>query len=231
LIRDAIAGKYSYANFKPPWVSREEFQDKKRTDAYIACFWSFGNNQKNYIFGKDKEDLKRSMHQAVVFGEFDDVARETLQRDSWDTDDIKERRLALRKAIKDFNLEQLQQLERLQKLQHLQNPNQLQQFQQLEQLQQLNFYSKDYREVEILPNSVVYCDVPYKDTADYNNDFCHETFFDWAANHKEAVYFSEYACEDPRFQLAFEVEKRSLLNQKTKENTKKNMERVFWNGR
>jgi hypothetical protein len=53
LIKDAIAGKYSYANFKPPWVSRESFHAKKATCGYTACLWSFGNNQGTYLFGPE----------------------------------------------------------------------------------------------------------------------------------------------------------------------------------
>jgi site-specific DNA-adenine methylase len=249
LIKDALAGKYSYANFKPPWVSREEFRAKKATCGYTACIWSFGNNQRHYLFGADIEPYKKSMHQAVVFGEFDDLARQALGIDHWPTDDIKDRRLYFRRKIEwyrvnglpDFlmpflspkqlqQLEQLLQLEQLERLQQLLQLEQLERLQQLEQLQQLerlNFYSKDYREIEILPNSVVYCDIPYKGTADYGQSFDHAAFHDWAASCPEPVYFSEYACQDPRFELVFEVEKRSMLS--AKKSNKKNMERVFWN--
>lgn len=241
LIKDTIAGRYSYANFKPPWVSREEFHAKKDTCGYTACLWSFGNNQRAYLFG-EIEAYKRSMHQAVVFGEFDELAKQVLQRESWDTDDIKERRLSLKKLInKGFQLQQLErlqqlqqllQLERLERLEQLEQLERLQQLEQLEQLERLpklNFYSADYRTIELLPNSLVYCDIPYKGTAEYGQSFDHAAFHDWAANCEQPVYFSEYACDDPRFEVVFEIEKRSMLSA-TKSN-KKNMERVYWNGR
>lgn len=209
LIKDAIAGKYNYSVFKPPWVSREEFHANKATCGYTACLWSFGNNQKTYLFGADIEPYKRSMHQAVVFGEFDDLAKQVLGIDHWPMGDIKERRLYYKKLVRGrLDLEQLERLQRL---------------------QQLNFYSKDYREIEILPNSVVYCDIPYQGTAEYGQSFDHAAFHDWAANCSQPVYFSEYSCQDPRFELVFEIEKRSLLSA-TKSN-KKNMERIYWNGR
>jgi site-specific DNA-adenine methylase len=226
LIKDAIAGKYSYANFKPPWVSREEFHAKKATCGYTSCLWSFGNDQKTYLFG-EIESYKRAMHQAVVFGEFDDLAKQVLGIDRWPMDDIKERRLYLRRKIEWYRVNGLPDF--LIPFLSAKQLQQLEQLQQLQQLERLNFYSSDYREIEILPNSIVYCDVPYQGTATYGQSFDHAAFHDWAANCPEPVYFSEYACQDPRFELFFEIEKRSLLSA-TKSN-KKNMERVYWNGR
>src|SRR5690606_33556363 len=84
------------------------------------------------------------------------------------------------------HLEQLQHLERLEQLQHLER---LEQLQHLEQLQQnkLNFYSGSYEKVEIKKDSIVYCDIPYKGTGEYdkNKNFDHKTFFDWAAEVEE----------------------------------------------
>jgi len=237
LIKDAIAGKYSYDNFKPPWVSREEFHAKKAACGYTACIWSFGNNQKNYLFGKI-ESYKRSMHQAVVFGEFDDLAKQVLGIDHWPMNDIKERRLYLRRKIEWYRVNGLPDFlvpflsEKQKKEFEIINGSIqvqiLQQLKQLEQLGPLNFYSKDCREIEILPNSVVYCDIPYQGTAEYGQSFDHAAFYDWAANHTEAVFFSEYNCDDPRFTVVFEIEKRSMLSS-TKSN-KTNIERVYSNG-
>jgi hypothetical protein len=72
LIRDAIKGKYNYDVFKPEWITRERFMADKESNAYIKIIWSFGNNGDAYLFGKELESQKRSMHQAVVFDEFDD---------------------------------------------------------------------------------------------------------------------------------------------------------------
>jgi site-specific DNA-adenine methylase len=201
LIKDSIAGKYNYANFRPPWVSREEFHAKKTTCGYTACLWSFGGNQSEYLFG-DIENYKKNNYNYVIFG------------DGWETENIKERRLQL-KALpcKNPRLEPLERIERIQKLEGLSN---------------VNFYSKDYREVEILPNSVVYCDIPYKGTGDYGREFDHAAFYDWAANHTEAVFFSEYNCDDPRFTVVFEIEKRSMLS--PVKSNKTNIERVYSNG-
>ena len=90
------------------------------------------------------------------------------------------------KLDKDYNeivgLYMLQQ--RLQRLQSLQS---------LQSLQRLQSLQSDYRNVEIQPNSVLYCDIPYKGTAGYNgSEFDHAAFYKWAREQKELVIVSEY---------------------------------------
>lgn len=223
LVNRSIAGEYSYVNFKPEWISKEDFSRLKDTDAYVRCIWSFGNNQKNYLFGKDIEEYKRSMHMAVVFNDFDKQAKEILgiERFSDKFTDITKRRLFLRSRItklkgNDKQLQQLQQLERLQ---------QLEQLQRLEQ--RLNTYSMSYELVPIKENSVIYCDIPYKDTATYLNEFDHDKFYDWAHNQKNPVFISEYNVDDKRFFKIADISKLSLMSAK-KERTEKH-EVVFAN--
>src|SRR6267154_1843740 len=83
LIKDAIDGKYNYDVFKPEWISREDFFKRKESCAYIKIIWSFGNNGEGYLFGEDLESPKRSMHQAVVFDEFDQYMKDTFKIDKW----------------------------------------------------------------------------------------------------------------------------------------------------
>ena len=83
LVQDSIAGKYNYDVFKPEWITREKFNAEKETNAYIKICCSFGNNGKNYLIGKEIENQKRSMHQAVVFNEFDQFMKDTFKIDKW----------------------------------------------------------------------------------------------------------------------------------------------------
>lgn len=202
LIQDAINGKYNFDVFKPEWISRERFEREKETNPYIKIIWSFGNNGRTYIFGKDIEKEKHSMHQAVVFDEFDEFMENTFGLTKWPNKlDITGKRLLLKKYVNQrIELEQLQQLERLEQLERLQ------------QLQQLEFTNLDYRKVKIEPNSVIYCDIPYKGTADYGNQFSHSAFFDWAAAQENALFISEYKVDDPRFFLLKEFSHRSIFS-------------------
>jgi site-specific DNA-adenine methylase len=127
-------------------------------------------------------------------------------------------------------LQQLQQLEQLERLQQLQRLQQLEQLQRLQQLQQLHITSGDYRDVIIEPNSVVYCDIPYKGTAEYGNSFSHKDFFDWASSREFPVFISEYDVADPRFKLVYTVDKRCLLTQ-SGESNKVKQEKLYWNGK
>jgi len=236
LVKKAINGDYSYDRFKPQWVSRENFF-KNLDDPYIRICWSFGNNQKDYIFGTDIEEYKRSMHQAVIFDEFNYIAKAVFEFDLWpkNVNTIRKKRYYLRQKIEWFRVKNKIPdkikpfIKQLQDLQQLGRLVQLQQLQQLERLQQLEITSKDYREVEILPNSIVYCDIPYQGTADYGNNFSHKDFFDWAATRDFPVYISEYNVSDPRFKLVYKIDKRSMMSS-YKENTKKMSEKLYWNG-
>ena len=252
LIKRAIAGEFNYEVFKPAWITREDFFASD--DAYVKVCWSFGNNQKDYMFGPEIERYKKSMHQAVVFNDFDDLAELTLRFKSWPKEltTIKQKRLYLRQKIEHYRVtkipedlhkflskKQLQQLERLQQLEQLERLQQLQQLERLQQLQQLERLEKlqqlerlritalDYRNVKILKDSVVYCDIPYFKTGDYQNNFNHQEFFDWAATRDFPVYVSEYNIDDPRFKLVFEIEKRSMLSPTGYGGQK--IERLYWN--
>jgi site-specific DNA-adenine methylase len=247
LLRDAIEGRYSYDNFKPPWVSREEFFAKKDSDAYIRLCWSFGNNQKDYLYGKDIEVYKKSMHQAVIFNEFDDLAEQVFGFSEWkDVQNIKERRLFLRKRIPEIISNRVPEFlapfikvstdltdpGRLQQLEQLQQLQQLERFQQLEQLQRTVFTlsSQDYREVEIPPDSVVYCDIPYKNTAGYPTLFDRHAFLDWAAKVPFSVYISEYGINDSRFLEVWQKTKRKLAAG-SKSKGFDAVEKLYWNGK
>jgi len=191
VVKDAIAGRYSYDRFLPEWVTREMFDARKATCAYTRIVWSFGNNQKYYLFGKDVEARKRSLHMAVVFGEFDKTASELLGITSWPEHlSIRGRRMAacgyLRKTVR-LDLERLQRLQRLE---------QLEQFERLERLQRpaprLSTTSLSYESVPILPNSVIYCDPPYVGTAGYTRSFDHDKFWQWVRTSPHRIFVSEY---------------------------------------
>jgi hypothetical protein len=266
LIKKAIAGDFNYTHFKPDWISRERFHRDKEFDAYIRFLWSFGNNQTTYLYGPDIEPYKKSMHMAVVFNEFDDLAEKTFRFNKWPSQakTIYQKRMYLRQLIEHYRktkipphlheflpsknlkrlpqieqmerlgqlqvFQELERLERLKQLQHLEGLERMKRFQRLEglhHLNTLNFYSKDYREIPIKPHSIVYCDIPYQGTADYQGKFSHKEFFDWASSRQFPVFISEYHISDPRFQLVYSVDKRSLLS--PNKNVDNKSEKLYWN--
>jgi hypothetical protein len=210
LVQDAIAGKYNYNVYKPEWISRDRFERDKEKDPMIKIIWSFGNNGKNYLFGKDIEQDKKSMHMAVVFNEFDDYAKEVFGMDQFkDGFDINSKRLFLKNRIRLLGKKRLD----------------------LQQLQQLEFYNTSYENVSIKENSVIYCDIPYGGTSEYDNSslsFNRNKFFEWANDQKEPVFISEYNIEDARFKLIANFKKRSLLSS-NKDNHLVKTEKIYVN--
>ena len=237
LVSDAIAGKYNYDVFNPKWVSCDEFHAKKDLDPYIKMIWSFGNAGNSYLFGKEIEPHKRSMHNAVVFNDFDDYAKKWLGMDRFaEGYSILQRRLYVRSRGKlnamrgDIQqLEQLERLERLQQLEQLQQLQQLERLERLEQLERLELTSVSYEQVDIKPNSIIYCDIPYDGTADYdgNTTFDRAKFLEWADAQTKPVYISEYNISDSRFTCLGSLQKRALRSHNKTMVTKQ--ERVYVN--
>ena len=221
LFVDAVNGKY---NNEKRWISREEFFKLKDTDAYVRYIWSFGNNGRDYMFSREIEETKRLGHHAVVFGDIEPLEK-LLNIDLsflLKIDDLSERRKTFCRAMKKLN--ESKYLQRNQILERLECLVRLQELQQLQQLQQ------DYRTVNILPNSVIYCDIPYKGTNGYSNtskknNFDYEAFYDWCERQTNPVFISEYSMPDDRFECIMEIETRSTLS--ATNNAKKSVERLF----
>lgn len=223
LFVDAVNGKYKN---EKRWISREEFFKLKDTDAYVRYIWSFGNNGRDYMFSREIEETKRLGHNAVVFGDIEPLEK-LLNIDLsflLKIDDLPERRKTFCRAMKKLNeSEYLQRNQILERLECLARLQQLQRLQQLEQLQQ------DYRTVNILPNSVIYCDIPYKSTNAYGKSrkpsFDYEAFYDWCERQTNLVFISEYSMPEDRFECIMEIETRSTLSATNK--AKKSVERLF----
>lgn len=84
-------------------------------------------------------------------------------------------------------------------------------------------FSKSYDKIEIKENSLIYCDIPYRNTDGYLNEFDYEKFYDWCRNQKELVIISEYSMPDD-FICIKEIKHTSSLSQVA---TNKVVEKVF----
>lgn len=119
------------------------------------------------------------------------------------------------------NLQLFESMQRLQSLQRLQNMQNLQSLQSLQSLQ------KSYDEVHIEENSVIYCDPPYNNTAQYvTGDFDTNAFFEWCRKQTELVVVSEYDAPDD-FQCVAILNRRSKLQGGTKGKGDGKAERLF----
>ena len=102
LFVNGVGGEYKD---EKRWISREEFFKLKDKDPYVSCCWSFGNNQRDYIYARKIEPYKKACHYAIVlddFSLFDElcpevagVCREALEG----VTDIHERRMLFGPAV------------------------------------------------------------------------------------------------------------------------------------
>ena len=65
--REAINGGYAHED---RWISREDFERLKDTDAYAATCFSFGNNARTYMYARPLERYKRALHYAIFWRDF-----------------------------------------------------------------------------------------------------------------------------------------------------------------
>ena len=184
LFYDAAHGEYRNENRV---ITRDEFFMLKDADALVSLCWSFGNGRTQYLWNRNIEEVKQAACKVIM------------------SDDMTKRRLYFREFIKKLKsiicvdendklirLKTLESLERLQSLQCLERIHGLECLGEMHILERLDISGKSYNEVEILPNSVVYCDPPYIGTEGYCVEFDHEQFYEWLRNTNFPVYISEY---------------------------------------
>lgn len=231
-------GKYSsLPNIFYEWVDRETFFTYKNEPNWFGGFlksvWSFGNTGKWYMYGKNIEEIKKRVHNLLVFNKntFGDLPEDFLKLTS-----LKEKRLKLKNIIPEefnkigkgiqnlSNLERLQNLERLESLTRLQN---------IEKNSKLKSYNLSFEKIKTNEkNSVIYLDPPYLGTKTYNEGLVQEDLISYIKN-KTAdgipVFVSEYNNPCPEvLKEVLEIKTRSTLGSS---NNAERTERLFWNGK
>ena len=49
------------------WISRQDFEKMKNSDPYVSLCWSFGNNQRDYMYAAEIEPWKLALHYARMY--------------------------------------------------------------------------------------------------------------------------------------------------------------------
>lgn len=206
---------------KPRWVSRAEFYALKDRDPLIRYCYSFKNDGKSYLYGREIESLKRAAHRAVVDEDCSSLPsdiREPMRIALNSTSGIRERYLCYKRMLRELGKRfDLPHLERLERLQHLAP---------LQHLERLVISRRDYRDVYIPDNAVVYCDPPYAGTRGYGGSFDHRAFYAWcrAVGKRHPLFVSEYWMPSD-FRCAAEFTVRALAGAKTNAQTR--IEKIF----
>lgn len=184
LFYDAAHGKYKNENRV---ITRDEFFMFKDTDALVELCWSFGNGRTTYLWDKNIEDVKQAACKVIMC---DDMINRRLY--FYEFINKLKSIMYVEENDKLIQLKTLESLERIQCLERLERIQCLECLGEMHILERLDISGKSYNEVEILPNSVVYCDPPYIGTKGYCVEFDHEQFYEWLRNTNFPVYISEY---------------------------------------
>ena len=238
--RKAINGGYAH---EVRWISREDFERLKSTDAYAAMCFSFGNDCRSYMYARGLEPYKRALHYAIFWRDFAPwrelcpETADTLAAGLAPIEGRKQRRVQAGKFIVGSLKAQLaagtltpdilqkpiyrQIKDTPHRLQCLQSLESLERLQSLESLPDtLTVYSMDYREMRFDEPGIIYCDPPYKDTADKSKDYADtsfdaEAFYSWCERQALPVYISEYQMPEDRFVCIAEWDKVTRMAAKT----------------
>ena len=172
-------------DFNDKWVSREDFERLKNIDGVVKYVWSFGNNGRDYLWGKDIEPYKKAMYDHVMANGIRRVSGEHLPKF-----------VALENTKELIRPRSLESLERLERLQSIEGLGRLQSIASLggrERLDDiLDISNISYEDYIYQKGDMVYCDIPYENTNIYNIQFDHNKFYKWARTREYQIYFSSY---------------------------------------
>lgn len=207
------------------FITREKFIELKHQSGLYAQFaricYSFGNNQKDYLFNPELEITKHLAHNVVMFQcekslqKLNKILSMDLQISNAQT--WNERRLDFRvQATINGKKHNLQRAGQREGLEWLQANEALQRLQRLDKLQQLTqpitITNLDYRDVVIttpLHETIVYCDPPYRGTAKYIEGLDYNELDKWFVELPCMAFMCEYSAP---FQSVYEFATRSTLS-------------------
>lgn len=88
---------------------------------------------------------------------------------------------------------------------------------QLPNLKDIIFINKDYRELDVPKNSLIYCDPPYQKGIGYESDFDHCIFWDWVREKSKnnIVLVSEYEAPSD-FKVVWKQQVKTHMNNRNK---------------
>lgn len=97
-------------------------------------------------------------------------------------------------------------------------------FNQIPKLKDVQFTCSDYKDLPIYPNSILYCDPPYRGVKKYSYSIDHDEFWQWCrekVNEGHKVFVSEYNAPDD-FVCIWQGKLKTCINQTiTKDATEK----------
>ncbi|WP_125766126.1 DNA adenine methylase [Levilactobacillus mulengensis] len=200
--------KYVYMDRETFYNWRDNMPDSiERTLVLIA--WSFGNNMRDYLWGKKVEKEKLQRTRALFFGNTGTKLDDLYSYSKNETSISGKYKMFHKWRREEMNIsghyDILQQLGQLQQLERLK------QLEPTERLQQLEYSTLDYHDLIIRPDDIVYCDPPYVNTGVNYGGWNPDAFYAWlAACPAKQIYISEYT-KLPHTEVAFNLGKKHSL--------------------
>jgi site-specific DNA-adenine methylase len=251
---------------KEKWITREHFNFVRDNPenfpswyvGYVLNVWSFGCNQKDYLYAKDLEESKEALHAAIVQNDFSKMEKLEYFADFKIPPESRLRKTSYRlhyekrpqflSELKNFRKEmpfmdlRVQHLERLEHMEHLLQTERLDAIKENAPARdRLKLMSMDWEDAlsmipeNILENAVIYCDPPYENSKQYftGKDFDYEHFWEWFRTCPYSVYVSSYNAPDDIKPINFELKNQLLDNGHRGDNKpkKKVRENIYWNGK
>jgi len=226
-LKNGLIGQYGlFPDDFYDFIDRDEFMGLKGENSIKGQFaricYSFGNNQRDYLFGQNIEHKKHLGHNIVMFqceeslkqlNDLLGVDIKTSNLPTWN-----ERRLDFLRQVKDRKYKQLQQLLQLERLERLQPV-----------FSTTNLSYKDVKINTPIDETIIYLDPPYRNTKKYIEGihFDYKELDQWFLDNKYTCFMSEYNAPHT---VIFQIDKLSLLDN-SKEKKKVAKEKLFWNNR
>ena len=99
---------------------------------------------------------------------------------------------------------------------------------QRKDLQGIRFIHRSFSDYGEIKNAVIYCDIPYRSTTKYKDDFPHDEFYEWCRKmnkNNNLILVSEYDMPED-FECIWEMEHKTIVS-KTTEGRGKRIERLY----
>lgn len=223
------------------WVDRETFHQHERGYDWFAglvkTIWSFGSKGVSYLYGNDREQYKKLLHDIVVYNnaENKNILKEYtgIQLDyTKHYTKIELQRILLRNYDKisenDFKKKMGTCIKSSTILSNLNRINELEKLQFLQNKCKFTISNKSYEQVIIdtpIAETIIYLDPPYKNTGKYQHDIDHEKLHEYIVNSPYKIYVSSYEW-DGLYEVA-SFNHRSTLS--ATNNNKRVIERIYCN--
>jgi site-specific DNA-adenine methylase len=245
------------------WIDRKTFELVRDFPSnyadwyvgYVLNIWSFGCNQKDYLYAKDLEQYKKALHYAIVFKDFSYMEADSvfagfknyLERSVFWSIKYQHNPEVRNIFMEKFNKfikdsAGTRSYTTLRRLKMVVNLNLLEKVDALYELipyrDRLTLLSFDWEDAiriigEGFANSLVYCDPPYEDTKKYQvgHGFNYFGFWDWFRKSDYPIYVSSYKAAADIEAINFEEKVPMLDNGNYGQNKvkKKVLENIYWN--